>query len=53
MLTVNDIASSCGSARAMFHRHSHSHRTDFLGAMVLVVGVALVLTIAVQVNLLA
>lgn len=38
----------------MFHRHSHSRRrTDFLSAMLFVVGFALVLTIAVQASILA
>jgi hypothetical protein len=37
----------------MFHRHSQSRRTDFLSAMVLLVGLALLLTVAFQANLLA
>lgn len=37
----------------MFHRHSHKRGSDFLSIMVLVVGLALLLTVAVQANLLA
>lgn len=37
----------------MFHNHSNKRGTDFLSVMVLVVGLALVLTVAVQAHLLA
>jgi hypothetical protein len=38
----------------MFHRHSSRHRrADFLGVMVWVVGFALLLTVAVQAQVLA
>lgn len=37
----------------VLHRHPHKRGTDFLSAMVLVVGLALLLTVAVQANLLA
>lgn len=37
----------------MLHRTTHHRRTDFLSAMVLLVGFALLVTVAFQANLLA